>query len=163
MRETFEEFCKRMSEVPKEWERPVGRASSGNSRALFVFEGQHCCLNTTGMFPVKTVTDAFRAAFTPVTEEWWHDRLICSEHRARKIAAYYEGRVQEEFYPEQSEVGIWFFLVLDDFTKLMRVVYDVYTGDFDRKWLKERTAYSREYERAIPPGYDTTNVVSVMV
>ena len=146
--ETLAEFTERMSKVPKETEFHIGRAVYGNSRAIFYFEKQVCYLESRGystykrpnsLSQIPDTVRAFLIVSTPPSDSWWTDYMSYGKRRAKKIAKYYSGDVQEAPYAEED--GKWFNYFFKDFEHLMQFVYDRYTGKFEELWGKEPTKY----------------------
>lgn len=152
MNENFEQFCERMGKVEKTDEFVVGRASSGDSRAIFVFEGQHCHLESRGFrrLPPRTFSSQVSkaqmmwiASAEPV--DWWvHSRLVYGKDRAKRLAKHYKAKsFNEDEYPREE--GVWFYLTFNTFEDLMKMVWDIHTGQFKEMWGDE----AKEYESCI--------------
>lgn len=146
--ETFEQFCERMGKVEKTDELVVGRASSGDSRAIFQFEESHCFLESRGFrrLPPRTFTGQVSKAqmmwiASAEPKDWWvHSRLIYGEKRAKKMMKHYKASsFEEDPYPRES--GVWFYLNFKEFEDLMRMVWDIHTGKFLELWGEEPKQY----------------------
>jgi hypothetical protein len=150
MSETFEQFCERMGRVEKVDEIVVGPRCAGNSRAIFDFEDQRCFLETTnlpdyrplrraGMSPLVACVHAITH---PPSFQWVHSRLFYTKKRAKMLAKHYGAKFDEDPYPREE--GVWFYLYFtgkDDFEKLMRLVWDIHTGEFQRMFGDEAKRY----------------------
>ena len=150
MSETFEQFCERMSNVEKTDEFLVGQACYGNSRAIFQFEESHCHLESRGF---RTIPDT-RTPATPAQmffvamgqpHDWWvHCHLIYGKQRAKRLMKHYGATAfNEDEYPREE--GVWFYLTFKDFESLMKMVWDIHTGEFKELWGDE----PKEYESCI--------------
>lgn len=151
MSETFEQFCERMLLVEKKSELIVGRASQGNTRSVFDFEGQCCWLES---FGYRTLPKEQRSTYTPAQmmwaisgnpmEQWVHSRLFYTKARAKRMMKEYGAKCYEED-PYPREEGVWFFLSFSTFEDLMKLVWDIHTGAFKEKWGDE----AKDYESCI--------------
>jgi len=134
MEETFEQFVERMENVEKDEEFIVGPCHSGNSRAVFVFEGQYCYLESLGLAPVPdsskvpVMARVLRILSREPKAYWWTDFEAFGEERCQRIAEHYGGRKEETFYGDEG----WFHFCFDEFGDLMRLVHDRHTGEFNR-------------------------------
>lgn len=131
--ETLEQFSERMSHVEKIREHIVGSRHSGNSRAVFKFEGQYCYLESTGFATYKdlgipVIGKALLMALNKPSDYWWTDYMSYGKQRAKKIAKYYNATLSEAPYAKESEK--WFYYCFNEFEDLMRFVYDRHTGVF---------------------------------
>lgn len=155
MNETFQEFCERMSKVEKLEEFNVGRACYGDSRAIFDFEGQYCFLESRGFRTLPkdmrgrqaTPAQMFFIAMAKPISYWLHTRLFYGKDRAKMLAKYYSAsRIEEDPYPREDDM--WFSLVFkgeNDWDKLMKLVWDIHTGEFKEKFGEE----AKEYQSCI--------------
>ena len=154
MNETFEQFCERMNQIEKTAEYVIGRATSGNTRAIFEFEGQHCHLESFGyrMLPYRASTPSqkfFAITGPEPTDQWVHCKLIYGpghagkgKDRIKRISKHYGAKFQEDPYP--WEEGVWFYMYFDgadSWEKLMRLVWDIHTGKFLELWGEEAKVY----------------------
>jgi len=142
--ETLEQFTERMSHVEKTWERVIGRSTSGNSRAEFVFEGQYCYLESMGYvsygkLPIPNVAKALLMTLNKPSDYWWTDYMVFGKVRADKIANHYHATLWEAPYAKVENK--WFHLCFDTFEELMRFVYDRHIGMFEVTWGKEKAVY----------------------
>lgn len=151
MSETLEQFCERMGKVEKRDELIVGRASSGDTRAIFEFEGQCCFLESRGFrrLPsrqyggVSPAQMLWIASATP-TDYWVHSRLFYTKSRAKRLAKHYgASSIEEDPYPREE--GVWFYLTFKTFEDLMKIVWDIHTGTFKELWGDE----AKEYQSCI--------------
>jgi len=152
MSETFEQFCDRMGKVEKLEELTIGNRHAGNTRTIFKFEGQHCHLETFNMprypYPDQTppLVRCIQAIHNPPSFHWIHTRLIYGKKRARILAKHYGAKFNEDEYPR--EAGVWFYLVFsgkNDWERLMKLVWDIYTGAFKAQFGDE----AKDYESCI--------------
>ena len=161
MSETFEQFSERMSQVEKKADYVVGPWHSGNTRTIFNFEGQSCHLETWGMVPMANrkgemmpaMMAAVRALAHPVTDRWVHTKLIYGpghagkgRDRIKRISKHYGAKFCEDEYP--WEAGVWFYMYFDgedNWDKLMKLVWDIHTGQFKELWGDE----AKQYESCI--------------
>jgi len=139
--ETLEQFIERMSDVEKEEELHVGSSFTGHSRAVFCFEGQYCYLeqvgfSTFGGLGLPSLTRAVKMAFSrPPRSYWWTDFEVLGKERCERIAGHYGADIEETLYGED---GCYYFLFYGDsedddgFAKLMRFVFDRFTGEFEK-------------------------------
>jgi hypothetical protein len=118
--ESLAEFTERMSNVEKTDEVVVGAWHAGHTRAIFNFEGQHCRFDS--IFPSNWLKKS--------QCWWWTSFEVIGEAIAKFIADQYGGTIEETFY---GEPGTYHF-VFDEFEKLMRFVYDRYTGEFEKRY-----------------------------
>lgn len=156
MNETFEQFCERMSQVEKTAEYVIGRATSGNTRAIFDFEGQHCHLESFGYrrLPARSANQTPAQKFFAIsgpepTDQWIHCKLIYGpghagkgQDRIKRISKHYGAKFQEDPYP--WEAGVWFYMYFDgddSWEKLMKLVWDIHTGKFLELWGEEAKVY----------------------
>ena len=152
MSETFEQFCERMSHVEKTDELIVGPRYKGDTRTIFEFEGQHCHLET---FDMPFYGDRYTAHTPPIvrcilaiqhppSSHWIHSRLFYTKKRAKMLAKHYGAKsFDEDPYPRDE--GVWFYLVFKEFEDLMRLVWDIHTGEFKRLFGDE----AKEYQSCI--------------
>lgn len=150
--ETFDDFCKRMSEVELVDSLIVGRVSSGNTRDIFKFEGQACWLESFNYRPISLSSPAkalYGILGPEPSDRWVHSRLIYGpghsgkkHERIKRIAKYYQAEYEEDPYPWETDV--WFYLYFtgeDNWEKLMKLVWDIHTGQFLELWGDEAKAY----------------------
>lgn len=146
-KETFEQFCERMAKVEKTDEFVVGRASSGNTRAIFQFEESHCHLESRGFrclpqrkFGQVTPAQMLWVASAEPYDYWVHCRLIYGKDRAKRMMKHYKAKSFEED-PYPREEGVWFYLNFSTFEDLMTIVWDIHTGKFKELWGDEPKEY----------------------
>jgi len=173
MSETFEQFCERMSQVEKTNEYVVGSVHSGNTRAIFNFEGQHCHLESFArrMTSSATLTPAqkyFAITGPAPTDQWVHCKLIYGpghagkgKGRIKRISKHYQAKFEEDPYPWEADV--WFYMYFDGETsweQLMRLVWDIHTGKFLELWGEEAKVYESCIGHA--PEQDPENLVKTV-
>jgi hypothetical protein len=156
MNETFEQFCERMNNVEKKEEFVVGQAHRGDTRAIYDFEGQICCLESFGYrtMPknIKKPTPSqlfWTISGNEPTDRWVHCQLIYGpghsgkkQERIKRIAKYYKAEFAEDPYP--WEEGVWFYMYFDgedNWERLMRLAWDRHTGKFLELWGDEAKEY----------------------
>lgn len=155
--ETFDQFCERMENIDKTKELVVGRATSGNTRALYEFEGQHCHLESNGYRrlpeqskPYTPAQQLFAITGPEPSYYWVHTQLIygpghaasSGQSRIKRIAKYYKAKFSEDPYP--WEPGVWFYMYFegeDCWQNLMKLVWDIHTGEFKNLWGEEAKVY----------------------
>lgn len=144
--ETLEQFSERMSQVEKESEFQVGAWHRGHSRAIFVFAGQYCYLESSGyvMVPPHIATKKHPLALLKLclqdtVDTWWADFEVKGYTLAQRIAEYYSATIEETFYGEPDNWHFRFPEHIDKHTgiesddgweRLMKFVYDRHTGEF---------------------------------
>lgn len=136
MNETFEQFCERMSHVEKTDEFVVGRASQGNSRAVFSFEGHQCFLESFGFRRIPENRHRSGGPITPAemlwvisaepSEQWVHGEWVKSKKACEALAKKYGGRACPDEYHEDDQ-DAW-YLRFDTFEQLMKLLWDYRTG-----------------------------------
>jgi hypothetical protein len=145
--ETLEQFSERMSQVNKEWEHDVGRSCYGNKRAMFVFENQSIFNESRGfrVAPYKSRSNPLAKALWMLKEEprdyWWTGYATFSRIKAKKIAKYYNAKIEENPYAEVANT--WFHYTGMIWEDVMRFVYDRHTGKFV-EMFGEEFSFSRE-------------------
>lgn len=144
--ESLEAFTERMSKVEFKEQLVIGRVHQGNTRSIYLFENQHCFLESFGyrtlgkLKTTATPAQMFYVASSEPSDKWVHARLICGKKRATKMAKYY-GAYDIEEAPYAQEENTWFSLLFRDFEDLMKVIYDIHTGKFLEMWGKEEKEY----------------------
>jgi len=138
MSETFEQFCDRMNKVEKIDEIAFGRSHEGNSRAIFIYEGHHCCLESFG-YRVIPELNKRRGMITPAemlwvasaqpTDEWVLSDWICGKSMASELAKQYDGKACPDEYHEDDK-DAWYLRFYGDegFKKMLKVIWDYKTG-----------------------------------
>ena len=135
--ETLEQFTERMGKVEKNWERQVGRACCGHTRAEFQFAGQFCYCESTGWktyskLQISELAKAVLMVNSPEpSESWWTDFTTYGKKRSEKIAKYYNATISNSPYAETEEEEKWYFYEFQTFEDLMKFVYDRHTGEFE--------------------------------
>ena len=138
MSETFEQFCERMGKVEKKEECFIGQVSSGNSRAVFEFEGHQCFLESLGFRTIPssrklqgniTPAEMLWVASGKPSESWVYGEWVKGRKAAEVLAKRYGGRACPDEYHEDDQ-DAWYvrFDGDDGFEKLMRMLYDYRTG-----------------------------------
>lgn len=148
MSESFDQFCERMSHVEKTEELIVGSRYAGNTRTIFSFEGQCCWMETFNMpIPpfehrdrIPPLGRCLQAVMNPPSAHWIHSRLFHTKSRAKRIMKEYGAKCFEED-PYPREEGVWFYLVFKEFEDLMKLVWDIHTGEFKEKFGDEAKKY----------------------
>lgn len=138
--ETIEQFTERMSQVEFKKQYVVGRTSSGDTRSIYDFEGQTCFLESRGY---RNISNRQTQPATPAqmlyiissepTDYWVHAKDIYGKSRAKRLAKHY-GASNIEECPYCNNQGEWFYFTFDKFEDLMKMVYDIYTGNFLELW-----------------------------
>ncbi|MFA5311684.1 MAG: hypothetical protein WC375_00030 [Methanomassiliicoccales archaeon] len=142
----FQDFCKRMEQVEKNNEQQVGRASSGCSRATFVFDGQVCFLESVGAYSysAKEIAQkpalALRMMFAKPEDYWWTDFMVYGKSEASRVANHYKAWLFEAPYAKEKQK--WFHLCFSTFEGLMHFVYD-------RKMKAYAIGYQPAYESCL--------------
>jgi hypothetical protein len=138
--ETFETFLERMSNVEKDREMHVGPRRSGNTRAVFTFEGQVCCLESIGFrvldeHPMPEIGKAILMALGPAPRDfWWTCWDVGGRALAERVAERYGGTAEATSYGPADR---WHFL-FDRFEDLIRLVHDRHTGELYRRFPEVR-------------------------
>ena len=136
--ETFERFCERMGKVEKKEEFVIGRELSGDSRAVFDFEGHQCFLESFGYRVIPksrmrqgnvTPAEMLWVASSEPSESWVHGEWVKGKKAAEALAKRYGGRACPDEYHEDDQ-DAWYlrFDGDDGFEKLMKLLYDCKTG-----------------------------------
>lgn len=138
--ETLEQFTERMSQVEFSRQYVMGQACYGDTRSVYIYEGQTCFLESRGFrtVPKRGIVTPARMLFAISGEpkEWWiHSKDIYGKGRAKKIANHY-GAADIDECPYCNVSGVWFFLIFENFEALMKMVYDIHTGKFVELWGK---------------------------
>lgn len=130
--ETLAQFTERMSKVESIETLIIGRASSGNTRTIYSFEGQKCYLESCGYIidnrkGIPSVAKAVRMAFASEPKDFWsHHKCFYGKNRAAAIAKVYNASIERA--PYQEDKHQWHYLMFNTFEDLMRFVYDTKTG-----------------------------------
>lgn len=143
-KETLAEYSERMSKVEKKEELVIGRASAGNSRAIFHFDNQVYFLESFGYSTysqggISDIAKTFRMAFVEPHDRWVSTYMSYGKTRATKIAKHYHARIEEAPYAEEDNK--WFYYVFDTFEDMIKFSYDRYTGAFEKLWGTEKRAF----------------------
>ena len=145
MTETFEQFCERMGNVERTEIMRIGPRGAGHTREIFDFEGQRCHLETTGLatYADRDISNTAKAclmAFGPKPGFYWlYAPFFYGKERVKQLQKYYRASSAEED-PYTQDPGNWFSFVFEDdvegegFKKLMKLIWDVHTGEFKEKW-----------------------------
>lgn len=145
MSETFEEFCERMGKVEREELLFVGPRGAGNTREIFAFEGQKCFLETTGLatYADRDISDTAKLCLMVFGRQpafhWLYAPFFYGKERVKRLMKHY-GATSCEEDPYTEDPGNWFSLIFNDdtegagFKNLMRLVWDVHTGEFKERW-----------------------------
>lgn len=142
MNETFEQFCDRMSKVEKKEELIVGRASSGNTRSTFNFEGYGCCLESYGYRRIPdvetrhtgiTLGEMMFVATAQPHDVWVLAPWVKGKKAATKLAKQYGGQACPDEYHE-DDLDAWYLRFPEDdegngFKNLMRIIWDHKQGN----------------------------------
>jgi len=142
--ETFEQFCERMNQVEKTDEFIFGRASSGNTRTIFEYDGHSCYLESYGYrrIPAGRMLQVDTNPITPGEmlwvasgephDVWIHADWVKGKSAANKLAKQYGGRACPDEYHEDDQ-DAWYIRFDEDdegngFKKLMKLIWDYKTG-----------------------------------
>ena len=120
--ETLEQFTERLSKTEKRREFVIGQARRGCSRAVFAFDGMWCYLESTGYSTYSTlpnmVVRAVSMAFKPPTDYWWTNCGVFGKDNAKRIAARFNGTIDESPYGP-DDFWLFNFKEFQDLTKFL--------------------------------------------
>jgi len=124
MTETLEQFSERLSHVEKREEFQVGPRHRGHSRAVFVFDGMWCYLESTGykrldaVWHVPTPAKLFNMIFSEPKDSWWTNCGVFGKDNAERIAARFNGTVDEAPYGP-DDFWLFYFKEFEDLTRFL--------------------------------------------
>jgi hypothetical protein len=149
--ETFEQFVERMEKVERRDLLQVGSRHQGNFREIYEYEGQTCYheafnFMTDSYIKNRSVPErviCMRAAHCIPWYRWTHGYCFYGKKRIKMLMKHYGASAYDE-EPYAEKEGVWFYLIFkgdDDFNKLMRLVYDIHTGEFKRLFGDEEEKF----------------------